>query len=50
MMHNGRANEIVSIEGNIRAYLKCLCIKEVFSLARAQFLLGEAWLQVCSIT
>lgn len=35
------AAEIVSIEANPRAYLKCLLLKEIFGLQRARFLLGD---------
>jgi hypothetical protein len=41
MMHNGGAKEITSIEGNTRAFLKCLCVKEIFGLASAHFMLGD---------
>ena len=35
------AKNIVSIEANTRAYLKCLCIKEIFNLNRVNFKLGD---------
>jgi uncharacterized protein DUF1698 len=47
MMHQGGAKEIVAIEGNIAAFLKCLCIKELFGLERAHFLLGEIEAHLC---
>jgi hypothetical protein len=31
----------VSVEANTRAYLKCLCVKEIFGLDKVQFLLGD---------
>jgi hypothetical protein len=36
------AREIVAIEANARAYLKCLVAKEVLQIPRATFLLGDA--------
>jgi len=42
MMHEGGARSIVAVEANSRAYLKCLCIKEIFELTRARFLHGDA--------
>lgn len=36
------AESITAIEANTRAYLKCLVMKEVFSLTNARFLLGNA--------
>lgn len=47
MLHQGGAREIVAIEGNTRAFLKCLCIKELFGLERAHFLLGEIEAYLC---
>jgi len=41
MVERAGAAEIVSIEANSRAYLKCLVIKEVFGLHRAKFELGD---------
>jgi len=41
MMHEGGAKYIVGVESNTHAFLKCLCIKEVFQLLRANFLLGD---------
>jgi len=42
MMHDEGAKSITCIEANVRSYLKCLCIKEIFNLDRASFLLGDA--------
>ena len=42
MMHEGGAQSIVAVEANARAFLKCLCIKEIFQLTRARFLYGDA--------
>ncbi|WP_339834366.1 class I SAM-dependent methyltransferase [uncultured Parvibaculum sp.] len=42
MMHNGNARAITAIESNSRSFLKCLCIKEIFNLHRAQFLYADA--------
>lgn len=41
MLHQMGAKEIVSIEANSQAFLKCLCIKEIFKLDRANFLFGD---------
>lgn len=41
MMHHAGAAEIVAIEANRRAYLKCLCVKELYALDKARFLLGD---------
>lgn len=41
MLQNAGANEIVSIEANTLNYMKCLLVKEIFVLDRAQFLLGD---------
>ena len=35
------AAEIVAVEANRRAYLKCLIAKETFGMARSRFLLGD---------
>jgi hypothetical protein len=36
------AQEIIAVENNARAYLKCLVVKEVLDIQRAHFLLGDA--------
>lgn len=41
MLHNLGTKSIVAVEVNARAYLRCLCIKEIFELSRARFLLGS---------
>lgn len=41
MFQNRNANKVVSIEANTRAFLKCLCVKEILKLARVEFKLGE---------
>lgn len=41
MLNKLGANEIISIEANTRAYLKCLLVKEIFRLNNAHFLLGD---------
>jgi hypothetical protein len=41
MLDRAGPAEIVSIEGNSRAYLKCLIVKELLGLPRVQFLCGE---------
>jgi SAM-dependent methyltransferase len=49
-LHENGAREIVAIEANRRAFLKCLCVKEIFDLQRARFLLGDfvAYLDTCA--
>lgn len=42
MMARLGANEVLAIEANARAYLKCLVVKEVLELGNARFLLGNA--------
>jgi hypothetical protein len=41
MMQKMGAASITAIEANSRAFLKCLCIKEIFGLDRVKFLLGD---------
>lgn len=41
MIQQLRAESIIAIEANTRAFLKCLCIKEIFALNRVQFKLGS---------
>lgn len=41
MMERLGAKSIVAVEGNQRAFLKCLCIKEIFDLKRSKILLGD---------
>jgi hypothetical protein len=41
MLERLGATSILSIEGNTRAYLKCLIVKEIFDLKRARFLCGD---------
>lgn len=40
-LHRMGARSITAIEANPRAFLRCLCIKEIFGLDRARFLLGN---------
>jgi len=40
-LHESGASEIIAVEANRRAFLKCLCVKEIFGLHRARFLLGD---------
>jgi hypothetical protein len=35
------AREVVAIEGNTRAFLKCLIVKELFGLTKTRFLCGD---------
>jgi hypothetical protein len=41
MLSKMGAREIIAVEANTRAFLKCLCIKELFQLDRARYLLGD---------
>lgn len=41
MFQNKKAKKIISIEANSRAYLKCLCIKEILNLNKVDFFLGN---------
>lgn len=41
LLEEAGASEIIAIEANTRAFLKCLCIKEVLGLKRVKFLLGD---------
>lgn len=41
ILQQGGAKSVLAIEANQRAYLKCLCIKEVFNLHKVKFLLGD---------
>ncbi len=41
MLEKSGAANILSIEANTRAFLKCLITKEIFSLEKAHFILGD---------
>jgi Methyltransferase domain len=41
MLQKAGARSITSIEANSRAFLKCLCVKELFGLDRVSFKLGD---------
>ncbi|MEZ4658247.1 MAG: class I SAM-dependent methyltransferase [Caldilineaceae bacterium] len=41
LLEKAGAHEIVAIEANTSAYLRCLIVKELFQLQRAQFLCGD---------
>lgn len=41
MFQNRGAKKVISVEANTRAYLKCLCVKEIFKLDRVEFKLGD---------
>lgn len=49
MMHDRGAAAIVAVEAHPRAFLKCLCVKELLGLDRARFLLGDGleYLRAC---
>lgn len=42
MLSQAGAREILAVENNPRAFLKCLVVKEVLRLDRARFILGDA--------
>jgi len=41
MLQEKSASRIVAIEANKRAFMKCLCVKELLGLDRVKFLLGD---------
>lgn len=41
MLEKAGAAEVLAVEANTRSFLKCLCVKEVFQLRNARFLLGD---------
>ncbi len=41
MLERGGAAEVVAVEANTRAFLKCLIVKELFGLSRSRFLCGD---------
>lgn len=41
MFQSRNASKVISIEANTRAFLKCLCIKEILGLDRVEFKLGD---------
>lgn len=41
MIEQAGAASVTAIESNTRAFLKCLCVKEIFGLQRSRFLLGD---------
>ena len=41
MLEQAGAKSVVAVEANTRAFLKCLCVKELFRLQRTRFLLGD---------
>lgn len=41
MFQNRGAKKVISIEANTLAFLKCLCVKEIFKLDRVEFKLGD---------
>jgi hypothetical protein len=47
MLQELGAASVLAIESNRRAFLKCLCVKEIMNLDRVRFLLGDAvaWLE-----
>ena len=49
MLERLGAASVTAIEGNTRAFLKCLCVKELMGLKRTRFALGDfiAFLESC---
>jgi hypothetical protein len=41
MLHHMGTRRVLAIEANSRAFLKCLCIKEIFNLSTVRFMLGD---------
>lgn len=41
MFQERNADQIIAVEANTRAFLKCLCIKDVLNLDRVEFKLGD---------
>lgn len=41
MLQSRNAKKVTSVEANTRAFLKCLCIKEILKLDRVEFKLGD---------
>ncbi len=41
MMQKMGAKKIIAIEANSRAFLKCLCVKEIFKLDKVEYKLGD---------
>jgi hypothetical protein len=41
MLERAGAASVLAVEANTRAFLKCLCIKEMFRLERTRFVLGD---------
>ena len=41
MLQKSNANKIIAIEANSRAFLKCLCIKEILNLHTVEYKLGD---------
>jgi len=41
MLEQAGAAEVLAVEANVRSFLKCLCVKEIFGLSKAHFVLGD---------
>lgn len=41
MFQNAGAQKVIAVEANMRAFLKCLCIKELLQLDKVEFKLGD---------
>ena len=50
MLQSKNVKKVISIEANTRAFLKCLCIKEILKLDRVAFKLGDfmSFLENCN--
>ena len=41
MLEQAGAARVLAVEANVRSFLKCLCVKEIFALSKVNFLLGD---------
>ena len=41
MLQKAGAHSVTAIESNSRAFLKCLCVKEICNLKNVKFMLGD---------
>lgn len=41
MLEKAGASEVIAVEANTRAFLRCLAVKEIFQLQRSRFLCGD---------
>ena len=41
MLHKAGASQVVAVEANSKAFLKCLIVKQIFDLTNVEFLFGD---------